>query len=478
MPRPPTAEPAPPSATLRVTSSMAVSLAAGADAVGEGTLAQVGAVVHVVNRGLFSYATGAATAIAAAEGGAAYATTYLTAQMSGGTLLEWDQAPPVDGQAVQVSALSFAAIDLSGLHAAGFDLPQQGGGCGCDPAPGCEVAPPTASVSGNLALFDIHLAASGDNGLVDLTTDAVAVEGQLSSVAVAATVAVSKTTDFQVITGGPRADLIVTTDASSIVRGESGRDVIRAGRGDDWLLGGHGDDQIDAGRGDDMVFGGGGDDSLDGGIGNDWLFGGRGDDTLGGGAGDDLLLGGADDDVLRGHGGADLLDGGRGDDTVNGGPGNDVIKLGAAHGDGDDIYRGGPGADLYWLTGAFDRDRIMDFSIADGDRLFREGWSALTDLQALNGGGQNGMGLTICRARGDADDLQLDFDFGHGGGRLVLDEFFTLNAGYDDAVPLRGFASDSQAATLLADLFGDDLGVFAAAGTASFLIANLISELG
>ena len=473
MTQPTMTDPAPPE-TLSVTSAMSVSLSAGADAVGDGTLAQVDAVVHVVNRGLFSYATGAATAIAAAEGGAAYASTYLAVGISGGTMLTWDETATEGGQAAETSSLSFAAIDLSGLEAAGFVLPESCGGCGCDgPPPGCDPDPPSVAISGNLALFDIRLAASGDNGVVDLTTDALALDGQLSSVAVTAVVAVSETLDFQVIRGGRGVDLIVTTDTSSIVRGEGGRDEIRAGAGDDWLLGGNGDDLIHAGRGDDMLFGGGGDDSLDGFRGDDWLFGGGGDDTLGGGAGDDLLLGGAGNDVLRGHGGTDLLDGGRGNDTVNGGPGNDVIRLGAAHGDGNDVCHGGPGADIFWLTGEFGRDRITDFSIAGGDRLFREGWSEPDDLQRLNGAG-----LTLCRARNDADDLQLDFTFGREGGTLILDEFFVLNAGYDDAVPARGPASDTQAAALLADLFGDDLGVFATAATESFLIGSLIAELG
>ena len=327
-------DPAPP-ATLRVKSALAVSLTAGPDAVGARTLAQVTAVVHVVNRGLFSYATGAATALAVPDhrdAGGAYASTYLSAEMSGGTMLSWDEAATADGQAAHANALSFTAIDLSGLAAAGIGLDglQGSNRYRCDPPPACDFQISVA-LSGNLALFDVHLSASGDNGLVDLATDALALEGQLSSVAISAVVAVSDTLDFQVIGGGRSADRIETADDSTIVFGEGGRDEITAGRGNDWLL---------AGQGDDVVFGGDGDDTLAPGLGVNVLDGGAGYDTADFSAGGAVLgntlvsieriIGSALGDLLVGDGADNSFVGGAGPDTIIGQGGLDTADYSAS----------------------------------------------------------------------------------------------------------------------------------------------------
>lgn len=65
----------------------------------------------------------------------------------------------------------------------------------------------------------------------------------------------------------------------------------------------------------DAILGGGGSDTLDGGAGNDTLDGGDGGDLLIGGAGNDLLFGGAAHDRLIGGHGADTMDGGVGRDV-------------------------------------------------------------------------------------------------------------------------------------------------------------------
>ncbi|OED96493.1 VWA domain-containing protein, partial [Vibrio breoganii] len=85
------------------------------------------------------------------------------------------------------------------------------------------------------------------------------------------------------------------------------------------------------------------DDTLDGGSGNDILFGQGGNDILTGGSGDDLLLGGSGDDTLIGGMGEDIMTGGLGADTFEWAP-----------------------SDLRVFN---ETDTIIDFSIAEGDKL-------------------------------------------------------------------------------------------------------------
>ncbi|PMG06328.1 hypothetical protein BCV00_10500 [Vibrio breoganii] len=85
------------------------------------------------------------------------------------------------------------------------------------------------------------------------------------------------------------------------------------------------------------------DDALDGGSGNDILFGQGGNDILTGGSGDDLLIGGSGDDTLIGGMGEDIMTGGLGADTFEWTP-----------------------SDLRVFN---ETDTIIDFSIAEGDKL-------------------------------------------------------------------------------------------------------------
>ena len=98
---------------------------------------------------------------------------------------------------------------------------------------------------------------------------------------------------------------------------------------------------------DATIAGRGGRDTITGTEAADTIDGGNGHDHLIGGSGDDLLLGGRGNDQLHGGNDADVLDGGR----------------------DDDLLTGGAGADQFVLSGNFERDTILDFSIADGDRI-------------------------------------------------------------------------------------------------------------
>lgn len=97
--------------------------------------------------------------------------------------------------------------------------------------------------------------------------------------------------------------------------------------------------------GKDILIGAGGNDTLRGGDGNDTLRGGVGNDTLNGGAGNDNLFGDAGNDKLIGNAGADRLSGGAGADTF------------IFHSLSDST------------VAAAGRDRVLDFSSAEGDRV-------------------------------------------------------------------------------------------------------------
>ena len=166
----------------------------------------------------------------------------------------------------------------------------------------------------------------------------------------------------------------------------SGDDVITTGKfndtiytndNNDWVSSGAGNDFIDLGPHDDTAYAGPGDDTVIGGTGNDRLF---------GQDGNDWLQGMAQDDVLCGGNGNDRLDGGSGNDRVNGDAGNDSITGGP----GADILAGGTGADTFYYSSAdfagtalANRDTILDFSSAQGDRI---------DLSAVDANSTNTSG--------------------------------------------------------------------------------------
>lgn len=91
----------------------------------------------------------------------------------------------------------------------------------------------------------------------------------------------------------------------------------------------------------------------------------EGDDRLDGGPGPDDIQGRGGNDTIQGFGGNDMLRGGRGNDSLDGGEGDDWISGGR----GDDVLKGGPGADVFNTFDGAGLDDVLDFSIADGDRV-------------------------------------------------------------------------------------------------------------
>lgn len=122
--------------------------------------------------------------------------------------------------------------------------------------------------------------------------------------------------------------------------------------------------------------------------------GGGADDDLAGKRGDDTLDGRAGNDTLDGQGGDDQERGGRGNDLVRGGPGDDWLA-----GDrGNDTLWGGAGADIFHSFAEAGVDRVMDFSVLEGDRVELEPGTAYA-------------------VRQDGADTVIEMQ---GGGRVIL----------------------------------------------------------
>jgi serralysin len=179
------------------------------------------------------------------------------------------------------------------------------------------------------------------------------------------------------VLGGSGSDTITGNDVANLIRGGLGNDSIDGGTGDDYLRGDEGDDRIVGGAGFDDINGNMGNDTASGGAGPDWVVGGKDNDRLAGDDGDDIVYGNLGNDTCDGGVGNDLVRGGQGDDSLTGGAGNDWLS-----GDrGDDTISGGAGADTFHSFAGAGVDRVIDFSIAEGDRVQLDPGTAYTVSQ-------------------------------------------------------------------------------------------------
>jgi hypothetical protein len=149
---------------------------------------------------------------------------------------------------------------------------------------------------------------------------------------------------------------------------------------------------------------------------------------LEGRGGDDTLIGNIYDDVLRGGEGDDIILGALGDDRLNGGAGTDRLT-------------GGLGADLFVFTDVSDsqtgsRDRILDFSNLDGDRI------DLRAIDARSGEGNQAFDFVGAdRFSGAAGELSVSYQDGFAVVRGDIDgdakaDFSIRLVGVTEATPL------------------------------------------
>jgi Ca2+-binding RTX toxin-like protein len=197
---------------------------------------------------------------------------------------------------------------------------------------------------------------------------------------------------FQTVLAG--SDVIAGGSGADLLHGYAGADLMSGGGGSDSLFGGDGNDVIYAGLapgaggvaaagstflrgelGDDYITGGTGFDDINGNQGNDTIDGGSGgDDWLVGGQGNDLIYAHAGRNILYGNLGSDTLVAGSGGDLVRGGQADDMLFGGAGtdwlSGDrGNDTITGGGGADIFHTSPGVGIDRVLDFNLAEGDRV-------------------------------------------------------------------------------------------------------------
>jgi serralysin len=167
--------------------------------------------------------------------------------------------------------------------------------------------------------------------------------------------------------GSDFADDLTGDTARNLVLAGAGDDTVTGGGGPDVLHGEAGGDTITGGTDGDELWGGSGADVMDGAGGNDWA---RYDDSSagvtvdlaagtgsGGDAQGDRL---ANIEFLWGSAFADTLTGDAGVNIIRGGAGDDVIRAGGAN----DIMEGHGGADIFIFGAGDGIDRIHNFDLA------------------------------------------------------------------------------------------------------------------
>jgi serralysin len=178
-------------------------------------------------------------------------------------------------------------------------------------------------------------------------------------------VAIAQGATIENARGGSGSDRISGNAAGNTVSAGSGNDTLDGSAGQDYLRGDAGADSISGGADFDDINGNTGNDTASGGLGNDWVVGGQDNDLLRGDDGDDIVYGNLGHDDLYGGIGADLVRGGQGDDQLRGEAGNDWLS-----GDrGNDTITGGAGGDVFHGSQDAGVDRIVDFNLAEGDRV-------------------------------------------------------------------------------------------------------------
>jgi serralysin len=186
--------------------------------------------------------------------------------------------------------------------------------------------------------------------------------------------------------GGSGADSITGNSLGNSLQGGGGSDTIMAGTGNDTVSDSSGQNYLRGEDGDDTISGGTGFDDANGNVGNDTIHGNGGDDYSVGGKDNDLLFGDDGVDIVWGNLGNDTCDGGNGDDQVRGGQGDDSVSGGAGNdyvsGDrGNDTVSGGAGADLFHTFSGAGLDKVLDFHIAEGDRVMLDPGTVYTVAQ-------------------------------------------------------------------------------------------------
>jgi Ca2+-binding RTX toxin-like protein len=234
---------------------------------------------------------------------------------------------------------------------------------------------------------------------------------------------------------------VTSSSITAELKGETGNDVLIAGKGSALLEGG---------LGDDVLVGGDSDDELYGEIGNDKLIGNGGDDLLEGGSENDQLNGDAQPTAsdaphtLRGTQGGDKVYGGEGDDILAGGVGEDILQ-------------GGDGEDRIW------GDSSMQYVVSDYSYSLTTNGNGKPDLDPDD------------PSIGDADHITGDADadeiYGEGGNDFIsgggAPDILRGDGGSDKIWGDSGFKFNSSTKLLEKNATGDPITVFPFYGKAA-----------
>jgi serralysin len=209
----------------------------------------------------------------------------------------------------------------------------------------------------------------GQNQTIDLRAGFFSSVGGLTG-----NVSIAQNVTVENAIGGSGADSITGNIAANSIQGGAGADTVMAGAGNDSIDGGSGTSYLRGEDGDDSISGGSSFDDSNGNMGADTIHGNDGDDFSVGGKDNDLLFGDAGGDIVWGNLGNDTCDGGDGADQCRGGQGDDSVTGGAGDdfisGDrGNDTVAGGAGADIFHTSQDAGIDRVLDFHLAEGDRV-------------------------------------------------------------------------------------------------------------
>ena len=211
--------------------------------------------------------------------------------------------------------------------------------------------------------YDIWLIATDPSGATAGDHFTLSVRTQLSG-----------TSGNDVLTGGLGPESISGGDGSDWLYGGGGSDMLSGDGGNDYLYGQAGDDVLAGGDGADILSGGDGNDTLYGEWGDDGMYGDAGNDVMNGNAGGDFMAGGDGNDIMHGDDGQDWIYGEWGDDTLYGDVGNDFLFGNFGNdtligGPGNDTFYGGEGGDTFMFATNEGEDFIVDFSVAQGDKI-------------------------------------------------------------------------------------------------------------
>jgi len=168
-------------------------------------------------------------------------------------------------------------------------------------------------------------------------------------------------------------------------------------------------------------------DNIDGGLGNDSLHGGNSFDIINGGGGNDSITGGSSNDVLNGGDGDDFINGDNQNDTINGGAGRDTLS----GGNNDDVFvfsenTSGNEDVITFFNASVDTIALSDavFIFASGDGA-KDGVALTDDIDifdvgSFSGGNfASGAGATFLYDNFDGE-VWYDADGNGGGGAAVL----------------------------------------------------------